>query len=101
MTHLVWLLAFALASPAGAADKAEKKDDKKKAPEKAAAASADDLVKQADAKIAAGDAAGAKELLQQAAALPTATGDVSLRLGRVLESTHELDGAMDAYKAAG
>src|SRR5262249_20153415 len=61
----------------------------------------DDLVKQADAKIAAGDAAGAKELLQQAAALPTATGDVSLRLGRVLESTHELDGAMDAYKAAG
>jgi tetratricopeptide (TPR) repeat protein len=98
MIHLVWLLAFVLASPA-AADK-DKDKDKKKAPEKAAAVSAEDLVKQADAKVTAGDAAGAKELLQQAAAMPTATGDVSLRLGRLLESTHELDGAMDAYKAA-
>jgi tetratricopeptide (TPR) repeat protein len=98
MTHLVWLLAFVLASPAAA----DKDKDKKKAPEKAApaAVTAEDLVKQAEAKSAAGDAAGAKDLLQQAAALPTATGDVSLRLGRLLESSHELDGAMDAYKAA-
>ena len=100
MTHLVWLLAFVLASPA-AADK-DKDKDKKKAPEKAAlaAVSAEDLVKQADEKAAAGDAAGAKELLEKAAAVPTAGGDVSLRLGRMLESTHDLDGAMDAYKAA-
>ena len=98
MTHLVWLLAFVLASPAAA----DKDKDKKKAPEKAAPAgvSAEDLVKQADEKAAAGDAAGAKELLEKAAALPTAGGDVSLRLGRLLESTHDLDGAMDAYKAA-
>src|SRR5712691_5226185 len=101
MTHLVWLLAFMLASPA-AADKDKDKDkDKKKPPEKAAVGvSADDLAKQAEEKAAAGDAAGAKELLEKAAALPSATGDVSLRLGRLLESTHDLDGAMDAYKAA-
>lgn len=99
MTHAAWLLALLLLAP-GAADK-EKDKDKKKPPETAAktAVSAEDLVRQADEKSAAGDAAGAKELLQKAVTLPGATGDVSLRLGRALQST-ELDGAMDAYRGA-
>jgi tetratricopeptide (TPR) repeat protein len=101
MTHAAWLLAFVLAAPI-AADKDKDKDKKKpaEAPAKVTV-SAEDLVRQAEEKVAAGDAAGAKDLLQKAAALPGATGDVSLRLGRLLQSTHDLDGAMDAYRSAG
>jgi len=104
MTHAAWLLALLLfaAPSASAADNKDKDKDKKK-PEAAAktAVSAEDLVKQADEKGAAGDAAGAKELLEKAAAMPTASGDVGLKLGRFLQSTHDLDAAMDAYKSAG
>src|ERR1041385_2413017 len=78
MTHAAWLLALLLVSPS-AADKDKEKDK----------------------KTAAGDAAGAKELLEKAAAMPTASGDVGLKLGRLLQSTHDLDAAMDAYKSAG
>jgi tetratricopeptide (TPR) repeat protein len=102
MTHAAWLLAFLLAAPL-AADKDKDKDKDKKKPETAAkvTVSVEDLVRQADEKMAAGDAAGAKDLLEKATAMPGATGDVGLRLGRVLDSTHDLDGAMDAYRGAG
>jgi Tfp pilus assembly protein PilF len=104
MTHAAWLLALLLAAPSvSAADKDKDKEKDKKKPEAAAktAVSAEDLVRQADEKAAAGDAAGAKELLEKAAAMPTASGDVSLKLGRLLQSTYDLDAAMDAYKKAG
>jgi tetratricopeptide (TPR) repeat protein len=102
MTHAAWLLALLLAAPsASAAEKDKEKDKKKPEPAAKAAVSADDLVRQADEKAAAGDAAGAKELLEKAAAMPTASGDVALKLGRLLQSTHDLDAAMDAYKSAG
>jgi tetratricopeptide (TPR) repeat protein len=96
------LLALALAVPAAAQDKNRDKDkDKKAAEQKPVAVTADELVKQADERTAAGDLDGAAELLRKAAALPTAGGDVSLRLGRVLEAKGEMDTAIDAYKAAG
>ena len=59
MTHAAWLLAFLLAAPA-AADKDKDKDKDKKKPEAAAkvTVSVEDLVRQADEKLAAGDAAG-------------------------------------------
>ena len=100
MTHAAWLLALLLVSPS-AADKDKEKDKKKPEAAAKAAVSAEDLVRQADEKAAAGDAAGAKELLEKAAAMPSASGDVSLKLGRLLQSTHDLDAAMDAYKSAG
>ena len=64
MTHAAWLLAALLLSPVPA-DK-EKDKEKKKTPEAAKAAagvSAEDLVKQAEEKSAAGDSAGAVALL--------------------------------------
>src|SRR5258706_413927 len=100
MTHAAWLLALLLVSPS-AADKDKEKDKKKPEAAAKAAVSAEDLVRQAEEKAAAGDAAGAKELLEKAAAMPSASGDVSLKLGRLLQSTHDLDAAMDAYKSAG
>src|SRR5262245_55555707 len=102
MNTTAWalLLASLLVLPAGADEKDKKKGEKADKAEKAApAVSADDLAKQADAKLAARDAPGAVELLRKAAALPTASGDVSLRLGRVLESTYDWDAAIDAYTA--
>ncbi len=87
-------LALTLAVPASAEEK-----QKKPAPPPAAV-SAEELMKQADQAVAAGDAAGAAELLRKATKLPSATGEPALRLGRVLESALDLDGAMDAYKAA-
>jgi tetratricopeptide (TPR) repeat protein len=59
-----------------------------------------DLLRQAEEKLAAGDAEGAANLLRKAAAAPGATGEPSLRLGRVLEGKHEIDNAIDAYQAA-
>jgi len=104
MTHAAWLLALLLlaAPSASAADNKDKDKDKKK-PDAAAktAVSADDLVKQAEEKAAAGDTAGAKELFEKAAGMPTASGDVALKVGRFRQSTHDLDAAMDAYKKAG
>jgi tetratricopeptide (TPR) repeat protein len=59
-----------------------------------------DLLHMAEEKLAAGDAEGAANLLRKAAAAPGATGEPSLRLGRVLEGNHEIDTAIDAYQAA-
>src|SRR5438477_2326094 len=101
MTHAAWLLALLIAGPA--ADKPPKPAPAAKAgaPAAKAGVTADDLVRQAEEKVAAGDKEGAKALLQQAAGLPAAGGDVSLRLGKLLQAMNDLDGAMDAFKAAG
>jgi tetratricopeptide (TPR) repeat protein len=98
MPRWACLLVLALAVPAAAQDKSKDKD--KKAEQKPAAVSVDDLVRQAEEKSAAGDHDGAADLLRKAAEMPTATGDVSLRLGRVLEAKGEMDTAIDAYKTA-
>src|SRR5258707_3122867 len=100
MTHVACLRALLLASRC-AADKDKEKDKKKPEAAAKAAVSAEDLVRQAEEKAAAGDAAGAKELLEKAAAMPSASRDVSLKLRRLLQSTHDLDAAIDAYKSAG
>jgi len=91
-----------VAVSAGADDKNKDKDKKKEAaaPQAAAAGSADALVREAEAKIAAGDAKSAEDLLRRAAALPAASGDIALRLGRLLDTQLELDAAIDAYTAA-
>jgi tetratricopeptide (TPR) repeat protein len=93
------LVAALVAAPTLAADK---KDDKKAkdAPAAQAAApqaSAQDAVKEAEAKIAAGDADGAIEVLEKAAGTD---GKAGLRLGTLRESRGELLPAEDAYKAA-
>ena len=90
------LLAAIAATPALAADK--KKDDKKgkDAPPPVAAA-VQDAVKDAEAKLAAGDADGAIAILEQAMGTD---GTAALRLGRLREARGELDQAIDAYKAA-
>ena len=92
-----WLLLVALAAaPALAADK--KKDEKKvkDAPAPVAAA-AQDAVKDAEAKLAAGDADAAIALLETAMGTD---GMAALRLGQLREARGELDAAVDAYKAA-
>ena len=90
------LLAALAAAPALAADK--KKDDKKgkDAPAPAAVAG-QDAVKDAEAKLAAGDADGAIAVLEKAMGTD---GMAALRLGRLRDSRGELDQAVDAYKAA-
>jgi tetratricopeptide (TPR) repeat protein len=99
MRRWACLLALALAVPAAAQDK--NKDKGKKAAEaKPAAVTVDELVRQADEKSAAGEHDAAAELLRKAADMPGATGDVTLRLGRVLEAKGEMDTAIDAFKAA-
>lgn len=92
-------LALAVAVPAAAQDKSKDKS-KKAAEQKPAPITIDDLVRQAEEKSAAGEHDAAAELLGKAAGMPAATGDVSLRLGRVLEAKGEMDTAIDAYKAA-
>ncbi len=96
------VVAALLVVPAAAQDKG-KKDDKKKDDKKAAAPAAkatpEDLIKQADAKTAAGDVDGAIDLLRQAAAADT-TGQAALHLGRALEGKFDLDLAMDEYQSA-
>jgi tetratricopeptide (TPR) repeat protein len=62
--------------------------------------SLEDALSQADEKLKAGDPDAAAELLRKATAMEGATGEPSLRLGRVLEAKFELDAAMDAYKVA-
>ena len=93
-----WLLALALAVPAGAADKKDDKKDKDK--KKAEAVTPDALQQQAEQKAAAGDVEGAADLYRQAAGLPGSTGEPMLRLGRLYEGKARLDDAMDAYKTA-
>jgi superkiller protein 3 len=97
MKRWAWLVALALAVPAAA----EQKPEKTKPAEKPTAASPDELMRQAEQKAQAGDADGAIELLRKAAEMPTATGEPSLRLGRLLDAKQQLDAAMDAYTAAG
>jgi tetratricopeptide (TPR) repeat protein len=88
------LMAALATAPALAADK--KKDDKKKDEPVPVAAATQDAVKDAEAKLAAGDAEGAIAILEKA----TADGTAALRLGRIRESRGELDQAIDAYKSA-
>lgn len=95
MKRLALCLALVLAVPASAQQK-----EQKQAPKKAGPATPDDLVRQADEKLAAGDADAALELLRKAVALAGAGGDPALRLGRLLDSRHELDAAIDAYSEA-
>lgn len=95
MTRATLLALTCLTLPA-LAEENPKKETKKVV----VAVSADELVKQAEAKSAAGDVDGAIELLRKAQDAPGATGDVALRLGRALETKQDLDGAMDAYQAA-
>ncbi len=91
MTALCLLLLLATAAP----------DEKPKKGEKppAAVLTPAELMAQAEAKITAGDVDGGIELLRKATEADT-TGEASLRLGRVLDSKLDLDGAMDAYAAA-
>jgi tetratricopeptide (TPR) repeat protein len=97
MKRWSWLLLAALAAaPALAADK--NKDDKKaKEAPAAPVPAAQDAVKEAESKLAAGDAEKAIALLEKAA-----RGDpkAALRLGRLRESRGELLPAEDAYKGA-
>jgi len=88
------LLAVLLAVPAAADDK--KKDDKK-GKEAAAQPVVVDPLKDAEAKLAAGDAEGAIKALEVVAA---ANGAAALRLGVLREDRGETDLAIDAYKAA-
>ena len=100
-----WLLAAALcAAPVVAADK--KKEDRKAKEAPAAQAAPpplaaqpvpQDVAKEAEAKVAAGDADRAFAMLEKAAA---GDGRVGLRLGVLRESRGELLLAEDAYKAA-
>jgi tetratricopeptide (TPR) repeat protein len=99
MKALMAVLVLALVVPVAAQEKS-KKDDKKQAPAPAAS-SPDQLMRDAEQKAAAGDKDGAAELLRRAVAMPTATGEPAMRLGRLLEGKYEFDAAIDAYKAAG
>lgn len=99
MTALVALLALSLAWPAAADDK--KKEEKKPATSaRSGPATPADLLRQADEKAAAGDLDGAAELLRRAAQADAASGEPSLRLGRLYERRHQLDMAAEAYEAA-
>ena len=105
MKRWSWLLVLVVvaASPAFSEDK--KKEDKKKEDKKGAtpvaapvaAAQVQDAVKEAEAKLAAGDSDGAVAVLETAAGTD---GRAALRLGVLRESRGELDQAVDAYKAA-
>jgi tetratricopeptide (TPR) repeat protein len=94
MKRCAWLLLLLLpAVPAASDDK--KKDDKKG--KDAAQAAVVDPVKDAEAKIAAGDVDGAIAALEPVAAT---NGAAALKLGQLRESRGELDLAIDAYRAA-
>src|SRR5262245_54298497 len=109
MKKRAWLLPLALAllatvAMAGGADKDNQKDkgkDKKPEAARAGALSPEEALRQADEKAAAGDRAGAVALLQPAAAAPGAAGGTAgLRLGNLLAAGHDLDAAIDAWRAA-
>jgi tetratricopeptide (TPR) repeat protein len=89
------LLMAALATAPALADDKKKDEKKKDAP--VATVAAQDAVKEAEAKLAAGDAEAAIAILEKASG---ADGMAALRLGRLRESRGELDQAIDAYKAA-
>jgi tetratricopeptide (TPR) repeat protein len=98
---MMWtaMLVLALASLAPA-DEKKKEAKPAPAPVQQPGVSAQALTRQADEKAAAGDVAGAIELLEKATRAPGATGDTWLRLGRLLDRKGELDSAVDDYKAA-
>jgi tetratricopeptide (TPR) repeat protein len=98
MKRWVWLVAFALAFVPAASMAQGKKDKEKEQPKKAGAVTPADLIKDAEAKEAAGDMDAAASLLKKAAA---DSPDAWLRLGRLHEKGYELDVAIDDYKAAG
>jgi tetratricopeptide (TPR) repeat protein len=100
MKPWIAMIAVALVAVSGAAQEKtkDKEKDKKQAPAKVV--SPDALMKEAEAKATAGDVDGAAELLQKAAAVAGASGEPSLRLGRLREGKAELDLAIDAYQAA-
>ena len=87
------LLVVLIAVPAAAQDK--KKDEKKG--KEAQAPAVVDPVKDAEAKLAAGDADGAISVLE---GVKATNGAAALMLGVLRESRGELDVAVDAYKAA-
>ncbi len=93
MKRCAWLL-LVLSCASAAAD--DKKKDDKKGKEAQAPAVADPL-KDAEAKVAAGDADGAIKVLEGAMAT---NGTAALRLGALREGRGELDLAIDAYRAA-
>jgi tetratricopeptide (TPR) repeat protein len=102
MTRSVALLAaLLLAFPASADEKKKDKDKKKDAKAEAAqaqtATTTEDFVRDAEEKLAAGDAAAALDLLRKASSVPTTHGETYVRLGRLLESRYELDAAITAY----
>ena len=72
-------------------------DDKKKDDKKAQAPVVVDPMKDAEAKLAAGDVEGAIKALEPVAAT---NGAAALKLGVLREERGELDLAIDAYKAA-
>jgi tetratricopeptide (TPR) repeat protein len=92
-----WLLLVALAVSPAIAD--DKKKDEKKAKEAAAAQvpAAPDALKEAEARLSAGDSDGAVDILGKAMA---ADPKAALRLGQLREARGELDLAVDAYKSA-
>src|SRR5262249_46309670 len=93
-----WIAVLAAALLATSAAAQEKKKEEKKSGAKTTA-SPDDIMKEAETKYKAGDVDGAIEDLKRAAAMDSATGEPSLRLGRALESKFDLDLAIDAYTA--
>jgi tetratricopeptide (TPR) repeat protein len=90
---LLWPLVLALS--AAPADKPPK-DNKR-----AAGVSVADLMAQAEQKAQAGDTSAALDLLRKAVAQGGVPADAVLRLGRALDEHHDLDGAVEAYRAAG
>jgi len=97
MKRWSWLLLAALAAAPAIADDKKKDDKKAKDAPAVQAPAAQDAVKDADAKLAAGDADGAIAALEKAMG---ADPKAALRLGQVRESRGELDLAVDAYKSA-
>ena len=94
MKRCAWLLLLLLPAVPAASDDKKKDDNKGK---DAAQAAVVDPVKDAEAKIAAGDVDGAITVLEPVAAT---NGAAALKLGQLRESRGELDLAIDAYRAA-
>jgi len=87
-----WALILLLVLFAGDASSQTKKRDK--------APTTDEVLKEADQKAGDGDLDGALQLLRGPSVDPL-SGEVSLRLGRLLERKYDLDGAFDSYRIAG
>jgi tetratricopeptide (TPR) repeat protein len=97
MKRWFWLLVLVVLASRPAAFADDKKKDDKKGAAPAAAAQAQDVVTEAEAKVAAGDVDGAITMLEKAA---DEDGRAALQLGRLREGRGELEPAVDAYKKA-